>query len=332
MAPLDLPLLHNLYQTITPTSHLDLPHPLLCLSQLRRKPPSKRARANGDSGAGGGTSQVGEVEWVVALGGKGKQPEEGAEGGKRSKAAAAAISEEWWEVSMCEDEIEEWLQVEGCAITPEAMVGRVKAKWSEGCLDIKSYAGPGAVNRGGLELIINVTETVHLSLVLTPCDEPPLSLFLILTHVIPSYISCTADRESCRLVTKERDSLRSKVSNLEGKLQGYKDAEDRNRKRAKLGIGSYGVTPGSSQPRRQDSGGAEFGRRGGSGEGEAMLSQGSQGRGASAEPWSPPKNVPGQTHRGALRPGDPGYAGNAFRPGRIVEEAEFDSNSESDSD
>ncbi|GAA5844058.1 hypothetical protein JCM11251_003011 [Rhodosporidiobolus azoricus] len=335
---LDLTPLHNLFQTVDPASHPNLPHPLLCLAQLRRKTRSKRARTA--DGAGGGGSEVGEVEWVVAVGGKGQQPDEDAEKvGKKRKVAAASEPEEWWEASLCEKEVEDLMELEGCAIQAQEMVKRVKAAWCAGDMQINSYGGPGLENRGGLELVINVTETVHLPLVLEPCHGPPLSLFSILATVLPNYLTCTADRKACADVTEERDGLRKRVSHLEGKVEDYKKKEERRQRLVRVGLDP------DVQPSRQNSGGADFERRGSSGEGGGLqsqsflqqggsYSQSSQGRGGSMEPRSPAKNaIPGQNFRGALRPGDAGYAGNAQRPGRIVEEPDFDSNSEdSDSD
>ncbi|GAA6009269.1 hypothetical protein JCM10207_004329 [Rhodosporidiobolus poonsookiae] len=331
---LDLLPLHNLYQTISPSSHPDLPHPLLALAQLRRKPPSKRAQ--GDQAQGG--QAQGEVEWVVALGGKGKAlsaPEAGAGAGKKRKAATS-VPDEWWEASLCAREVDELMQqVDGSAITPEAMVRRVKAKWMEGCLDVTGYEGPGPEHRGGIELTIRVTDSLPLSIVLTPCDEAPLSLLSILAQVIPPFLSCTADRASCDAAKKERDALSTKVGRLERQLRDLTEEKERERKRARNAAYSGGGGSGAGGPKRQKSGGAEFGRRPSSQEGASQASQGGGGYDGgggmpSVSQGSPQKKViPGQTHRGALRPGDPGYAGNANRAGRQAE-AEFDSDSDSD--
>ncbi|GAA5880111.1 hypothetical protein JCM8547_006193 [Rhodosporidiobolus lusitaniae] len=306
--------LHNLYQQISPTSHPNLPEPLLVLAQLRRRPPPKSSPL-----------EPGEIEWVVALGGKGNHPEWPPKGGKLPP-------DEWWKAALSESDVTQMLmQVKGCAIRPEQMVERIKAKWNEGCLDVNEYEGPGAEQRKGLELIIHITESLPLKIVLTPCDVCPLSLLSILTSVIPAYNSCSVDREASANAKKENDLLRARVSKLEGQLNYYKDDSGRSGKRARTN---------GFMPSRQNSEGAEFGRSGRSGEGASQsqsqsrggASQGySQGgRQASQGSASPSKPVvPGQTHRGALQPGDVGYAGNAHRPGRVVRGLEFDTDSES---
>ncbi|GAA5975287.1 hypothetical protein JCM11641_005921 [Rhodosporidiobolus odoratus] len=308
MEGLDLLPLHNLFQTVSPSSNPELPHPLLALAQLHRKPPTKSSTSDG--------TQLGEVEWIVALGGKG--PADLPEGpmaderkGKKRKLPLAA-PDEWWEARLCGKEVEELVtQVKGRAIAPEAMVGRIKSRWMEGQLDVQSCEGPGAPARGGVELIIHITETLPLSLVLTPCDEAPLSLLTILAHVIPSFLSCTTSRTSCEAAIAERDAIRRRCEKQERQIQDLKDASERSRKRARA--------EGQGASQRQNSGS------------QNQLGGSSQGSMVDVPSPSKQKVVPGQTHRGALRPGDAGYAGSAFRAGR-QEDAEFDPVSDSDSD
>ncbi|BGP17007.1 hypothetical protein JCM10213_000358 [Rhodosporidiobolus nylandii] len=327
MGDLDLRPLHGLFQCIHPASHPDLPHPLLALAELVRKPPKKRQA--GQAAAG---SDLGEVEWVVALGGKGPEPADDANGaggtGKKRRVPSLA-PDEWWEARLCVREVAELMQqVDGAAITPEAMVGRVRARWVQGELDVKSYEGPGAEDRGGLELIIHITKTLPLSVVLSPCDHPPLSVLTILSKVIPAYLSCTADREACESAKAERDRLARQVERQERTNKDLQAQLDRERSRKRARQGST-----ETAPKRQNSGGSAFGHSASQESGrsqsgsfyEGGASQGSQTM------LSPTKKfVPGQTHRGTLRPGDPGYAGNSKVAGRR-EAVDFDSVSE-DSD
>ncbi|GAA6032470.1 hypothetical protein JCM8097_004776 [Rhodosporidiobolus ruineniae] len=317
---LDLAPLDKLFQTIYPPTDSEDDHPLLALARLQRKPPSKR---------NGADNALGEIEWAIAVGGAGKE-KEGGEGasGSRKRKGAKAPPDEWWTTRMCAEEVKELMQqVEGSALTPETMVGRVKAKWTEGKMGVQGYKGPGAEPRSGIELIINITESLPLTIILSPVDDAPISLLTILAHVIPPFLSCTVDREACQSATKERDALRLRCEKLERQLQERKEQDERARKRARAGA----VDP----PQRQNSGGADFGKRVSSqeGGGYSQASQGYGGLSQSQGSVSPQKKVvPGQTQRGVLRPGDPGYAGNAHRPGRVAVDTGFEDPSDDSSD
>ncbi len=91
--------LHGLYQVIEPPHDKQCERALIVVSQLHRKPPSKRAVTGAASGSG---APRGELEWIVGLAGPGK-PDPDAKGKKREPA------DEWWESRLSSDEIAEWL-------------------------------------------------------------------------------------------------------------------------------------------------------------------------------------------------------------------------------
>lgn len=91
--------LHGLYQVIEPPHDKQCERALVVVSQLHRKPPSKRAVTGDASGSG---APQGELEWIVGLAGPGK-PDPDAKGKKREPA------DEWWESRLSSDEIAEWL-------------------------------------------------------------------------------------------------------------------------------------------------------------------------------------------------------------------------------
>jgi hypothetical protein len=83
------------------------------------------------------------------------------------------------------------------------------------------------------QLIINITQTLPLSIVLEPCDSAPLSVLSILAEIIPPFLSCTADRLSCSSALTQLTELRAKVSRQEAELKRYKEDERDNKRRRK---------------------------------------------------------------------------------------------------
>jgi hypothetical protein len=156
--------LHGLYQVIEPLHDKQCERALVVVSQLHRKPPSKRAITGDASGSG---APQGELEWVVGLAGPGK-PDPDAKGKKREPA------DEWWESRLSSDEIAEWLdevrlprspaigqlsltrvgrtQADAPHQDPPALLAKLRLAWENGELHVKGYAGPGADPRMGLEV------------------------------------------------------------------------------------------------------------------------------------------------------------------------------------
>ncbi|KWU44006.1 hypothetical protein RHOSPDRAFT_34435 [Rhodotorula sp. JG-1b] len=293
--------LHGLYQVIEPPHGKQCERALVVVSQLHRKPPSKRAVTGDASGSG---APQGELEWIVGLAGPGK-PDPDAKGKKREPA------DEWWESRLSSDEIAEWLDEAGAPHrNPADLLAKLRFAWENGELHVKGYAGPGAVPRMGLELEARIDSSTNLSLVLSPSSAPPFSLEQVLVETIPAFnrekaTSKTTDRSAAPAPTvdyKERyekllhkaDKLATDKSRLESEVAVLREQNKRARKKAM----------------RNDSG------------------EGSLGVGGSPSPTK--MAVPGETHRALLRPGDVGYAGNRTRAGRIVQEADFDPVSDSD--
>lgn len=109
MDVLDLRPLHQVYQTLDPATTEPLAHPLVCISELRRRPPPKRsARAtSAQVGSLDGATELGEVEWVLMIGGEGLvkgEPEQ------KSKKKLETGPEEWWKACLCGREVEELMK------------------------------------------------------------------------------------------------------------------------------------------------------------------------------------------------------------------------------
>lgn len=106
---LDLQPLHQVYQTISPSSCSALvAHPLVLISELRRRPVPKRS-ARGTSSAPGADepTELGEVEWVLTIGGEGVETGTAPpKGPKKSET----VPEEWWKVCLCAKEVEELMK------------------------------------------------------------------------------------------------------------------------------------------------------------------------------------------------------------------------------
>lgn len=293
--------LHGLYQVIEPPHDKQCERALIVVSQLHRKPPSKRAVTGAASGSG---APRGELEWIVGLAGPGK-PDPDAKGKKREPA------DEWWESRLSSDEIAEWLDEAGAAHkNPADLLPKLRLAWENGELHVKGYAGPGADPRMGLELEARIDSSTNLSLVLSPSSAPPFSLEQVLVETIPAFnrdkatlqgtdhppaLAPTDDlKERYEKLLRKADKLASDKSRLESEVAVLREQNKRARKKAK----------------RNDSG------------------EGSLGASGSPSPTKPA--VPGETHRALLRPGDVGYAGNRARVGRIVQEPDFDPVSDSD--
>ncbi|GAA5987819.1 hypothetical protein JCM10908_007228 [Rhodotorula pacifica] len=290
--------LHGLYQVIEPPHDQPCERAFVCLSQLHRKPPSKRATSTEASGS---RAMQGELEWVVGLAGPGKADPE-AKGKKREP------SDEWWMSSLSLDEVADWLdEANGPDWTPTTLLSRLRLAWQNGELHVKGYAGPGADPRMGLELEARLGDALNLSLVLSPCSSPPLSLEQVLIETIPAFnrqkaLPAAASRsigsapvagpspaidykEKYDKLLQKADKLVSDKSRLESELAVLREHNKRARKQAK---------------------------RNNSGEGASAYG------GPSGSPSPTKPAVPG------------GYAGNRTRAGRITQEADFDPVSDSD--
>ncbi|BGP40814.1 hypothetical protein JCM10450v2_004817 [Rhodotorula kratochvilovae] len=312
MDGLDLKPLHGLYQLLDSAGDADLDHPLVCLAQLYRKPAKSRASPD--------PSQLGELEWVVALGSKAPAPVQ-----KGKKRKAGGMVDVWWESRLCGREVEELMQqVDGAALTPAQVIPKVRERWIEGKLEVSGYK-EGEEPRGGIELIIRITPSLPLSIILTPCDDAPFSLMCILAETIHPFLTASQDRITAANAKKQLEALRTEHD----KACKLLDDAREDRKRARR-------VPGTQL--RQYSGdsnaGAPFGRRKSSQDQSQSQSQ-SQGFSYGAPKQlspteekelsvSPTKVIPGVTRRGFLKPGDPGYAGSSHRPGRVVEDGGWD--------
>ncbi|BGP00198.1 Sperm nuclear basic protein PL-I isoform plia [Rhodotorula toruloides] len=335
MDALDLRPLHQVYQTLDPATTEPLAHPLVCISELRRRPPPKRSAraASAQPGNLDGATELGEVEWVLMIGGEGLvkgAPEQ--KGKKKSETAP----EEWWKACLCGREVEELMkQTDGVALSPQAMVPKVRSALLAGEVEISGYDGPGADPRGALEVTLKLTPTLPLTMVLAPCDSPPLSLMTCMAKIIPTYLVAAQEREAARSATAQLAVLRLENDKLQKQVNDFK--EERKRARKVPNGGALRQNSGDSQ---RSVGGASFGRRTSSQDQSQSQSQSqmySQSQGQRQSPddvvFSPPKKViPGETRRGALKPGDVGYAGSSFRPGLNLEEAPWDEDPPTDSD
>lgn len=109
MSGLDLKPLHGLYRTLDTVGGGDLPHPLVLVAQIHRKPPSART-----------PSEPGPLEWIVALGSRKPETRPAHDGdvgsGKKRRRKAGQYEEEWWEARCCERDIEELLEVRAARI------------------------------------------------------------------------------------------------------------------------------------------------------------------------------------------------------------------------
>ncbi|GAA5876082.1 hypothetical protein JCM3774_004499 [Rhodotorula dairenensis] len=251
--------LHGLYQVIEPPHDRLSDRALVCLSQLHRKPTSKRATT---SDAGGASAPRGELEWIVGLAGPGKA-------GPDAKGKKRVPDDEWWESRLSMNEIADWLE-EGKAAheTVASLLGRLRLAWENGELHVKGYAGPGTDPRMGLELEARLDDSATLSLVLSPCSVPPMSLEQVLVETIPAFnrvkASVTrADRaagaapaidykEQYEKLLQRADKLTTDKKRLESEVAVLREQNKRARKLAKRansgeGSGAQGLN-GSPSP------------------------------------------------------------------------------------
>ncbi|GJN91177.1 hypothetical protein Rhopal_004195-T1 [Rhodotorula paludigena] len=220
MSGLDLKPLHGLYRTLDTVGGGDLPHPLVLVAQIHRKPASART-----------PSEPGPLEWIVALGSRKPETRPAHDGdagpSKRRRRKAGQYEEEWWEARCCERDIEELLEIKECAIAPQAMISKIRERWLEGALAVDGY-NEHESPRGGLELVITITPTLPLRLVLEPCDDPPLSLAPLLT--IPAYLTASTDRAAALSAQADLAALRADNDKLSKQLETYRDERKRQRR------------------------------------------------------------------------------------------------------
>ncbi|BGP55940.1 hypothetical protein JCM8202_004285 [Rhodotorula sphaerocarpa] len=306
MTERDLQPLHGLYQLIARSDAVSSERQLIAVAQLRRKPPPRRVRSESGTGA----PAPGALEWVVGIAGAGKVDPEA-----KGRARERGPDDEWWEKSMPADEVTTWLQqAGGTHAAPSVLAAKLRSAWQFGALHVGGYCGPGAQHRGGIELVVEMSGNLSPSLVLSPCDSPPLSLESVLLKTIPAYNAAATRSQSPTGITSQphsgdgfdykagyeklllhRDEAMVEKSTLESELHALRDRNKRARIEAKR------------HPR-----------------------DGSAGPSQTASPSSTKPAIPGETHRATLRPGDPGYAGSRSRVGRITAADDFDPVSDSD--
>ncbi|GAA5924150.1 hypothetical protein JCM3775_005606 [Rhodotorula graminis] len=323
-SPLDVKRLHGLYQVIGHVGSVELDHPLVCLAQVERRPSSSRSGSPDPL-------HLGDIEWVVALGTQ--KTSTAAPATKRRKKQGTV--DVWWEARLCGREVDDlFQQVPSAAVKPEVMPARVRECWSAGGLAVSGYI-EGEEPRGGIELVMQITPTLPLTLVLTPCDDPPFSMTDILSHMINPFLSATQHRVDAANSLKQLERLNAEHDKVCKLLEIERDASKRQRRVPGTQLRHFSGDSASGP-----SGGAPFGRRRSSQEQSQGASQGSVlGGGTPQSPTeerdlslSPSKVIPGVTHRGVLKPGDPGYAGSSRRIGRVVEDTPWDEEPPTDSD
>jgi hypothetical protein len=167
--------------------------------------------------------------------------------------------------------------------------------------------------------------------------------------MIPTYLVAAQEHEAARAATAQLASLRLEVDKLQKQVNDFK--EERKRARKVPNGGPLRQNSGDSQ---RSVGGASFGRRTSSqDQSQSQWQSQTQAQSPDDVVFSPPKKVvPGgasncsyipsrssltpftraETRRGALKPGDVGYAGSSFRPGLNLEEAPWDEDPPTDSD
>jgi len=96
---LDLKRLHGLYQVIGNIDGTELDDPLVCLAQVHRRPPSSRSGSPDPL-------NLGDVEWVVAIGAQ--APSTSAPATKRRRKQGPA--DVWWEARLCGREVDDLFQ------------------------------------------------------------------------------------------------------------------------------------------------------------------------------------------------------------------------------
>ncbi|TNY19177.1 hypothetical protein DMC30DRAFT_16277 [Rhodotorula diobovata] len=212
------------------------------------------------------------------------------------------------------------------------MVPRVRERWLFGLHRGARLQRGRAATRRHRGLIMRITPSLPLSLVLTPCDEPPVSLVSVLAHVINPYLTASQDRVNAVNTKKQLDRLSTEHDKVRKLLDNERDANKRQRRVPGTQLRHF------SGDSTSNGGGAPFARRRSSqeqsqgasqsqGQGQgARQSQGGYGGGTQQSPTeerelslSPSKAIPGVTHRGVLTPGDPGSAGSSRRIGRVGE-------------
>lgn len=217
MQEAELKPLNGLYQLIEPPHGAACDRALIAVAQLRRKPLSKRAKAEG---AATSTAQQGALEWVVGVSAPAQADPE-AKGKGRDRPG----SDDWWESKMSVDDVTEWLQeVRGLFTATQdpqtdgsPRAGRGNAREPSGsCAEIPervairrpvhfgvywkrwraAHRYRGAVTRllrksseeeqadaRRVQLIADLSGNKKVSLALSPCAAPPLALESVLLTV-----------------------------------------------------------------------------------------------------------------------------------------------------
>ncbi|GAA5936379.1 uncharacterized protein JCM15063_001871 [Sporobolomyces koalae] len=171
--------LHNLYQTVSPCSHLETDHPLIAVSQLERV----------------GSFPSGSIEWVVGL-----------------AAKAETGGEIWWSTRIASKAVEKLCETKTQGIESRDVPDLIRKAWLEGRLDIQGLEHGHAPIR----LVVCVARDTPISIELKPTTHAPLSLLGVLVQVIPPFLACAesqttmlALKPQLATVTSERDRLAS---------------------------------------------------------------------------------------------------------------------------
>ncbi|GAA5924090.1 hypothetical protein JCM3775_005592 [Rhodotorula graminis] len=319
---LDLERLHDLHQVLQADGTTDLDHPFFCLAHVERRPPSSRSDSPDPL-------HLGDIEWVVALGTQ--KTSTAAPATKRRKKQGPI--DVWWEARLCGREVDDlFQQVPSAAVKPEVMPARVRECWSAGGLAVSGYI-EGEEPRGGIELVMQITPTLPLTLVLAPCDDSPFSMTYILSHMINPFLSASQHRVDAANSLEQLERLNAEHDKVCKLLEIERDANKRQRRVPGTQLRHFSGDSASGA-----SGGAPFGGRKSSQEQSQGASQSSAlGEGTQQSPTderepslTASKVIPGVTHRGVLRLGDPGYAGSSRRVGLVVEETPWDEPTDSD--
>ena len=91
--------LHDLYQVLESAGSADLDHPLVCVAQVQRRPPSSRSSSPDPL-------NLGDIEWVVAIGAQ--APSTSAPATKRRRKQGP--TDVWWEARLCGREVDDLFQ------------------------------------------------------------------------------------------------------------------------------------------------------------------------------------------------------------------------------
>lgn len=156
--------------------------------------------------------------------------------------------------------------------------------------------------RAEVQLIFNITASLSIPLVLHPVSSSPFSLAVLMTELIPSYLTAT----SSRIQAAEAKAQLSSIQKDHARALGEKDRAKDEVKRLKLTRGGTSAKGGGTVV--------------------AGGPSGSQGKRDGLTV------VPGVTHRAILTPGMPGFQGDASRLGllAVAQDEGFESASDSD--